>query len=179
MRDELLNEKLFFTIGQPKTKLDEMFADAKRLTELFERVSLERKNLADSIPNDVLISWCDEDPAARYPVAARIVTLSARAEQSSPPQWTDTALLLLDRSPDPAAFVNCFFYRSRPSTWSGSRAAMLASHTELMAQLPAERSAEVALAVRDGLTQVHREIDAERHRETARERVTNDASNRH
>jgi len=165
--------------AQPSAMLDEMLdalgSDLDTLTEFFERASLERKNLADAIPDDVLLEWCYANPQVRFPAAARIVSLSTRSDQSSAVHWTAIALQLLDGSPDPAAVIGVFFARAMPHMWSGSLAAMMANHAELMGQLPLDRSAAVASAVRDGLVSLSKEIDAAQRWETMRERGSNES----
>ncbi|MBZ9870386.1 hypothetical protein LB542_05885 [Mesorhizobium sp. BR1-1-9] len=77
-----------------------------------EDMSHMHGNPMDSVPDDVLLAWCEADAAIRYPVAAATITLFRRPEEKTPRQWTPAARLVLEKAPDPV-------YRSWPNFYGG------------------------------------------------------------
>jgi hypothetical protein len=133
------------------------------------RHSGSRKRPLAFVPEQELLQWCDQEPQTRYPAIAQVITSCQRKDDKSPPTWTNIALRFLERAHEPRAILKCVVAGFMPSHgWSGSLAAILESNAVLLDQLGAYE------ALKDAVTQerqnLQQRIDAERRRETARDR---------
>jgi hypothetical protein len=134
--DDLL-EALFRVY--PTATLDELFpGDEKTRRRSIQTLqSLERQTFVlDKVPDDVILGWCDRDPAVRYPIAAAIGPLFKREKDKEPHQWTELAPKLLLKAPDPPLVLNEIVARLHPTGWSGSLATLLESRLKLLEELP-------------------------------------------
>jgi hypothetical protein len=59
-----------------------------------------RQNPLDSIPENELFAWCDNEPATRYPAVASAITAYTGKDVNEPKHWTARALHLLERAAD-------------------------------------------------------------------------------
>ena len=73
----------------------------------------------------------------RYPAIAACLTPFQGSGQGGRPQWTDTALKLLDRAPDRTAVLSKFMNKFVPTAWAGSRAAIIELNSTLLEGLVA------------------------------------------
>jgi hypothetical protein len=117
---------------QPEAVLDGLFGDKEvdpsPGVEMFERLFEHRRSLADLIPASKLLDWCDANAERRYPLVARFVTFAS----GTPLAWSQAAKTLLARSPNPQQVLSVFIKRFRPTSWSGSRAALMESNSQLL-----------------------------------------------
>ncbi|MBT1158462.1 hypothetical protein J1C56_22955 [Aminobacter anthyllidis] len=125
--------------AQPVVALDGLFdGDAalrKSGVRAIEDMTHMHGNPLDSVPDDVLIAWCEAEAAIRYPVAAATVTLFRRPDEKAPLQWTQAARMVLEKAPDRVQVLAEFLRRFRPRTWSGSRAAIIESNVRMLDEL--------------------------------------------
>lgn len=84
------------------------------------------------IPQAVLLSWCDEAPAIRYPIAASVLTAFYNPNNSNERRWNDIALALLERAPDRIAVLKQYIDQFSPMGWTGSRAAAWEANAGLL-----------------------------------------------
>jgi hypothetical protein len=77
-----------------------------------------------------------------------------------------SALVILDNAPDRVAALRQFVYRSRPRSWSGSRAAAMGTRLPLLRQLYAHPDPDVAAFAKADGARLRIEIDREREQET-------------
>lgn len=157
----------------PATVLDALFEGDERdqrsgveLFNDFHDLHHHRANPADEISCEELIAWCDRDHEKRYPLVASIVTFARRADESGPRVWSEQAKVLLASAPDPAGVLGVFIERFRPSSWSGSRAALMEANAHLLDALEAEVSGELVSFVTETKARLAQEIALERRRET-------------
>lgn len=121
---------------QSRTALDVFFGDTSQThgSELdmtdFVHLSHSRKQPLDGVPIAEMLRWCDEQPAVRYPAIARVVPYQTPAADGS--GWTPLAMEMLQRAPDPVAVLETFVSRFDPTSWSGSRAAIVESRLGLL-----------------------------------------------
>ncbi|SOF00904.1 hypothetical protein SAMN05446635_8977 [Burkholderia sp. OK233] len=102
---------------------------------IFTDRSGQRANPADAMSIEALNSWCTHaERSDRHERAARIVTFSKPAEGGGL-AWSDQAIALLKTAPDTARVVAVFAQRMRPSSWSGSRAAIMDASVQLLDEL--------------------------------------------
>jgi hypothetical protein len=163
----------------PTDMLDELFsgdAESQRASiRLVRTLGQFRLNPMVGVDDDVIITWCDGDPEARYPIAAAVASLFKRPSEKAPHEWTSLATTLLLRAPNPEAVFREIVMRLRPTSWSGSRTTKLETRLQLLGQLDVSGISQLQTAFADAKTQLTREIEEERQRETAEE---NDRSSR-
>lgn len=63
-------------------------------------------------------------------------------------EWTPLAMEMLKRSPDPVAVLETFVRRFPPTSWSGSRAAIIESRFGLLDRLDELKNASLASYVK-------------------------------
>jgi hypothetical protein len=109
--------------------------DMKVGIAILDQASRLRRNAFDSIPEADLVSWCDQQPETRYPAVAGGVTAVQPSGASGRPQWTSTALKLLDKAPDPVAVLKKLIGQFSPMGWAGSQASIVESNAKLLDEL--------------------------------------------
>lgn len=153
----------------PLDVLEALFEDpdAHRwaLKEMFDERFSKRSSPLDNVPAADLLAWCDRDPQARYPLAAEIVPFARRADEAGPLDWTPLARALLESAPDPGAVLRVFVERFAPTSWSGSRAALMEANGRLLDDLDEEISAENRAWLADARAQLAQAVAEERQRE--------------
>ncbi|OPY96053.1 hypothetical protein A5906_05045 [Bradyrhizobium sacchari] len=159
----------------PKVVLDEAFSgDAKargKAVQAFVGFQRFHKNPLDVVPDDVLLAWCDADPAVRYPLMAASAGLFKRPANNEPHEWLPLASKPLYKAPDPHAALNEIVRRLRPWSWSGSLATKLEERLKLLEQLPADHTPELANALNKAKTDLQESIAKERKNEAAESRA--------
>jgi len=134
----------------------------------FNDPSDRRKNPLDEIPTDELLRWCEEEPARRYPAAARAISYF-KSEKDAPLEWTPLAKEMLKRAPDRVGILTIFVERFSPSSWSGSRAAIVESRLILLEQLGDLSDASVSDFARQQLPVLSEQVAREREWENKRD----------
>lgn len=126
---------------------------------------LRRSPLA-KIDVDVLIEWCRarNDISVWVSVAAGI---SLWPEDGDPGAVTmsESALRLLEASPEPEAVLEAFAERVTPSSWSGSRANVMQPRADAIGRLVKHERAEIAEAAKSISARLVKWIDREKLRE--------------
>ncbi|MCJ9668524.1 MULTISPECIES: hypothetical protein [unclassified Neorhizobium] len=128
-----------------------------------------RANPTDEISCTVLIDWCNRDPEIHYPRAASFVTFARRTE-NNPAEWSEQAKALFEGAPDPVSVLTIFVGRFAPTSWSGSRAAIMDANARLLDSLEGLVAAEHLPSVDALKSQLTRKIAKEREWETKRDR---------
>ncbi len=165
--DDLL-EGLFRV--QPTATLNGLFGGGEAAVEpglrIINDIRWHKKNPLDIVSEGELLRWCGERPNTRYPVVAAAVTAFRRTEEAGPPQWTNVALLLLEKAPDRVEVLKQFVRQFRPMSWSGSLASIMESNTELLNGLEKDPDPAVRDFVTEAKVRLRQEIEAERRWET-------------
>jgi len=131
-----------------------------------------REGALSAVPRELLIKWCDENPALRYPFAAGVCELFEKGStDESATGFSETALALFTRAPDKQAVLAEFLRRFHPGTWSGSLADILEARLLLLDQLAAGDDGAFADDIETAKGWLRREIDRERTREQDEERA--------
>jgi hypothetical protein len=81
-----------------------------------------------------LLSWCDQNPELRYPVAAAGVT-AFRSSDGQGPQWTALAHRILDKAPNRIEVLRKFIRQFSPPGWGSSQANTLESNLRLLDEI--------------------------------------------
>ncbi|GEN01519.1 hypothetical protein [Methylobacterium radiotolerans] len=123
----------------PFEMLDTLFSEdaisRRRSAELLNELPRTGRPPMGSVPDDVVLTWCDRDPEDRYPLAATFVQLFAQPDDQTPRAWTDLAQRLLTDAPDPIPVLEILIDRLHPREWNGSLAVEIASRLRLLDQL--------------------------------------------
>ena len=158
---------------QPAGVLDALFAgsedDRQAGLHVFDYLGAHRTNPADTISCDTLVEWCNADKDVRYPLAAEFVSFRRHAEESASLVWSEQAVALLVGAPNPEKVLATFIARFQPTSWSGSRAAIIEANSRLLdsisSLLPSLEPVVIAAKA-----EIAEAVSAERRRETARDR---------
>ncbi len=130
------------------------------------------KGVLEVVPDEVVLAWCDRDPAARYPLVASVATLFKRPNEGEPHEWLPLAGKLLANAPSPVVVLKGISDRLKPSSWSGSLATKLEGRLRLLDTLPGSNAPALATAVAEARSSLQRWIDAERKSEQEEARAT-------
>jgi hypothetical protein len=165
-----LLKALFAT--QPLVLLDELAGgdeDATEAIRLVEDAARFEANPIDDVPTETLLEWCRRAPAERFPLAAQLVTVVGGGENGGAAEWTSAARALLNEAPDLVAVLSNLVSRFRPTSWSGSMAAILSSRAELLQEF-CDREDALAEYAKETYATLQRDITAEREWETKHSR---------
>lgn len=171
--DELLGALLE---SHPKAVLDRLFEgdrdDQGAGIKVFDHIEGHRSNPAGKISIEDLIAWCQVDGLTRFPLAASFISYSHHPVDG-PQTWSEQALALLTRAPDPQSVLAVFIERFRPMRWSGSRAAAMDANTRLLGEVEKIPAVLVPYAA-EARARLEKEIHSERESEAKHDRVNNE-----
>jgi hypothetical protein len=164
---------------QPIAILDALFplegTDHSESTDLFERRGEGRKQALDKVPPTLLISWCEQAPDVRFPLAASLVTFGRHHDNSGQLEWTPVARALLAKAPDQRAVLKTFIEHFYPMSWSGSLASVVERNMKLLDTLEGDASTSVADLIREEKTRLSDFVERRRRDENERERTDNES----
>ena len=95
---------------------------------------------------ELLISWCSQSPAERFPFASEICDLFEQDEAIGRLAITDQALSVLNLAPDKQKIIQNYVERFRPSTWSGPLSEILEPRVELFDDLKGDPALQELIA---------------------------------
>jgi hypothetical protein len=125
-----------------------------------------RKNPTDRVPEDELLSWCNQEPATRYPAMARVIRIATRKADAGPTEWTAVARNLLDRAPDRVAVLKQYVRQFGP-IWSGADLNAVESHVRLLDEYTTHHDSGVAAFAMSEGARLRAAIATARQQETA------------
>jgi hypothetical protein len=159
---------------QPIATLDGFLGDPDQRPVgilIIENVCDERDNPVDSIPVQDILEWCDKDPIVRYPLIARLVTITKSENQTESRKWTEIALQLLEKAHDRIAVLREFIAQLIDTGgWGVSHAATLEVNLKILDELDAYPDPTVVEFVASERVRLQESIDRERRREEVYER---------
>ena len=157
--------------------LDELFAgdtEAQRASvRLLNDLLRFHRNVLDTLSDEIVLTWCDRDPTARYPLAASVVVLFNRPKEGESHEWTPLTGKLLENAPNPLLVLNEIVNRLHPTSWSGSFATKLEERLRLLLKLPGGDAPILAEAIIDARTKLQEYIAVERRSEQETDRAEN------
>jgi hypothetical protein len=163
--------------AQPLAALDGFFVDdSTGLTDQSVANHFAYSTLSpfDLISDDKLTAWCDIDPVSRYPLAAAGVVVFDVGPNKIPNGWSLKARLLLRSAPHRIAVLERFINRFSPTSWWGSRAAIMEASTKLLDDLNEYGDQGLTEFADQQRMRLFREIDEERRIEAARDTQQNE-----
>ncbi|MEF3367374.1 hypothetical protein V3H18_12590 [Methylocystis sp. 9N] len=159
----------------PVPILDELFSGDAESCQLSVEVLSSLRHLhhlvLDVVPDEVLLQWCDRDPALRYPLTAAVATLFRRPKAGESHEWTPLTPKLLEQAPDPKLVLKEIIRRLYPSSWSGSLATKLEGRLKLLSSLPCSPALAAQIAAAKADLEVY--ISNEHRRELEEDRGRN------
>lgn len=99
---------------------------------MFEEISRHIRHPILEIGDEVVLKWCAEDPGRNFVAAATSIPYSRTSSDGAGSIWTEVALKLLERAPEPCDVLRAFIARFSPHSWSGSRAAIVEANAHLL-----------------------------------------------
>jgi len=124
---------------QPKAALDGFFVgeprSKKRPRGRSRDLGLFRVRPFDFVEPDLLIRWCEEDPSARFPLAASGIAPFELDKDKMPRTWNPTALRLLASAADRVAVAEQLIANFSPISSWGSRAEVIEASGKLLDDL--------------------------------------------
>lgn len=95
-------------------------------------------------PPEAVVLWCSADFATRVPFIAQHCAIFDQDRDENTKGWSPLALSLIDCAQDRLEILRIFVDRIEPTSWSGSRAALVRSRAALLDQLQ-ERHRDIPL----------------------------------
>lgn len=124
---------------QPMAALDAFLGPATEyrwgyptVLSMFEDVAKYHRHPMSEIKDEVILNWCAEEPSRNFVAVATAIPYSRASSDGSTPVWTELALRLLERAPEPCSVLRAFVARFMPHSWSGSRAAIIEANAQLL-----------------------------------------------
>lgn len=149
---------------QPQVVLDSLFGgtqeEHQKVRRMFESLSRHRKSPLAALPDDEVIAWCDLEPGTRYVTIACVIPYLKGPEEELGSHWSEVALRMMQRAPDPVAVARAFTSRFRPSGWTGSLAAILESRKDLLTRLEHDPQLHLAEFAREETQRLTQEIES-------------------
>ncbi len=163
-----------FTV-QPRACLDGLCAgdgaELQRGMRIIDDIRRFKTSLLELVPADVLLAWCDEEPASRYPAVAGCISISTQADNGQPREWTNLALRLLEKAPDRVAVLKEFVAEFRGQGGWGSPVATFEANAKLLDKLAGHPDPSVSAFVAQEKGRLAREIEIERQSENSADRA--------
>jgi hypothetical protein len=160
---------------QPVTMLDELVAgndmDRRKSIEIVQERMRHRQIVLSTVPDEVILTWCDADPKVRYPFAAATALLFARPSDKAPHEWRPIAKALLGRAPDPVAVFNAIHPRLWPTSFNGSVASKYESRLQLLDRLEIGAVPALDAAFNESRGELVARVEVERRRELEEDRT--------
>ncbi|WP_371371004.1 hypothetical protein [Sporomusa aerivorans] len=95
------------------------------------------------IAEDVVIDWCELNPGSRYSILSSALLPYRKNTESDVFEWTQLALTVIDKCPDPITALNNLSSAFRPTAWSGSRAELMGKCLKLISDLKTHNNTDV------------------------------------
>ncbi len=142
--------RLLNTIAElhPKIFLDEFLGredvEEYQRRRLFSDDFERRENPMSQISDDVVITWCEEDPESRYSIVVSAVKGFKKHTETGKYEWRPVVYAILDWAPDLEKVFEELGRSLRPSSWGGSLANILEERSVLLRDLYDHQNVEVA-----------------------------------
>ncbi len=128
---------------QPEVFLDSFLGENTRTSRrLFSRDFGVESNPISLIKEEIVISWCENNPKERYlSLASSIIPFRVLKDKTV--EWTSLACKIVVNTKEPIAVLNEFLAAFMPMVWSGSRAVIMQSRLCLFSELKKHTNSQV------------------------------------
>ncbi|CAB1062170.1 Glucokinase (EC [Olavius sp. associated proteobacterium Delta 1] len=143
---------------QPLVFLDVFIGDDKKHQQArtFNEDFEHRENPLDQISDDDIISWCENDPANRYPLIASAMKLFK--EDDGKLTWKPLLSRIFDGAPELEPVFDGIARNMIPNSWSGSRAEIVERQSELLKELFEHDNAQIGHLAKAKYVSLQRQI---------------------
>lgn len=163
---------------QPKVFLDIFLArnDVENYQSriMFSDYLKSRENPMGCIPDDELLSWCEEDPSSRYSLVLSKIVEFIRSTDTGELEWNPIVYSILEKAPDLNLVINNLADSLRPMSWSGSLAAILQKRAVLFKEFFEHENYEVETWAGNQYSMLQKEIRKTREWEDKMDRERNE-----
>lgn len=151
---------------QPIIFLDALIGNDKinayHLRRIFGQDSRHGENPIDQISDDDLITWCETDPAARYPLLCSAMQPFSESAETKKLEWKPVVFRFLDNAPELESVFENISIAMVPQSWSGSRADIMERRSALYKELFQHDNDEVASLAKAKYLDLRKMIEEER-----------------
>jgi hypothetical protein len=144
--------------------------ELQRGIQIIDDIRRFKTSLLELVPESVLLTWCDEEPATRYPAVAGCISISTNID-AEPREWTKLALRLLEKAPDRVAVVKAFILEFRGQGGCGTAVGTFEANAKLLGKLEGYPDPSVRAFVAQEQVRLAREIEVEREWEKSADRI--------
>lgn len=157
---------------QPQVFLDSFFNEIRcsSFNAVYLFTNRDSPKLLSQIAGQVILDWCNVNPAIRYPKIAACMVAYQHNEQKNGLEWTPLSLDVINKAPDIATVLNAFKNNFRPTSWSGSRASIMEKRLALITQLKTHENPVISTWAHNQEKEFAEEIRQERQWENERNR---------
>lgn len=167
----------------PRVVLDVLVEQKRSKSEsrrqLFSDLRFHQPCPLDNIDEGTMLDWAREAPSTRFIYLAEAIRPWQRTDRQHDQdaggvmEWKSAGLRLLREAPDPQAIGAIYEARCTPSSWSGSKAEIIAGRLRLIDELREDKNPLIAAWARQASAELAIAVDRERQRE-ARESKSRD-----
>lgn len=137
---------------------------------MFDAVSAYHAHPLKEVADSVILEWCAREPERNYAAAATSVPYCQSAAGGAGLAWTNVAMKILEKAPEPRSVLAAFIARFEPHSWSGSRAAIIESNIELIVPIEGAWNSDLATLARQERQRLLEQVRQERGWEMERSR---------
>jgi hypothetical protein len=163
--------------AQPRVFLD-VFLGVSKLENIQHKGLYTLSSLHGSplnqIPDGEVLTWCEQDPGVRYPIAASLIDPFTQSAESGKLEWKPAVYAILERAPDLDVILDHLANAIWPKSWSGSRADILVNRAVLFQELYEHENAKIRAWAKAQYSDLQESIREEREREERRNRERNE-----
>jgi len=164
---------------QPKVFLDVFLGsddiEDNQRRRMFSNDFKRRENPLNQIPDDELLSWCENDPSSRYLIVASAMEAFKVSDETSILEWKPIVYPILERAPNLGAVLEQLAYAIRPMSWIGSRADILQKRSTLFQEFYEHDNTEIRAWARSKYSGLQEDIRKERKWEDQRRHERNES----
>lgn len=151
---------------------DGSYANAHRMVS--DSISDRRESAIATVPQDILLEWCDVAPEHRYTFAAKTCRLFDKFnEQKNEIQLSEVAKAMFANAPNKKLVLSIITERFHPRSWSGSLADILEQRKPLLDEFASDDDTSLNQEIEAAKANFQKWIDSERKRDADDERGLN------
>jgi len=126
------------------------------------------------ISDDEVLSWCEVNPALRYPAIASVISPFTKAHEIDKLEWKNIVFEIFKRAPDLDCILKDIAAAIRPQSWSGSLAEILQKRLVLFQGIENHENSQIRAWAKAEYSALQESIRFDRERETRHSRERNE-----
>jgi hypothetical protein len=148
--------------------------DNNQRNSMFSYDLVRRGSPLNQIPDEKLLSWCENDPDVRYPLIAPVIQAFTKSSETGKLAWKPVVHTIFERAPDLDAILEHLARAIWPTSWSGSLADILRDRAVLFEELYEHDNGKIRAWAKAQYSHLQESIRKEREREDQRHRERNE-----